>query len=74
MTLTIITFYATISDPQIGGTNMTLLTTLGNLGTSWSRTGALWLIELLTYKQCSKNVIGSGLLSNDTNTIMNVRK
>ncbi|KAL4098375.1 hypothetical protein QTP88_023000 [Uroleucon formosanum] len=53
MTLTSMTFYASISDPKIGGTNMTLLTTISNLGNVWSKTGALWLIEFLTFKRCS---------------------
>lgn len=55
MTLTSMTFYANISDPKIGGTNMTLLTTISNLGNVWSKTGALWLIEFLTFKQCSND-------------------
>lgn len=46
-------FYASISDPQIGGTYMTLLNTVANLGSIGSRTGALWLIDFLTYKRCS---------------------
>jgi len=53
MTLTSMAFYASISDPKIGGTNMTLLTTISNLGNSWSKSGALWLIEFLTFKRCS---------------------
>lgn len=53
MTLTSMAFYASISDPKIGGTNMTLLATISNLGNAWSKTGALWLIELLTIKRCS---------------------
>lgn len=48
-------FYARVSDPKIGGTNMTLLSTVGNLGTSWSKTGALWLIDFFTYRQCSND-------------------
>ncbi|XP_029343305.1 acetyl-coenzyme A transporter 1 isoform X2 [Acyrthosiphon pisum] len=55
MTLTAMTFYASISDPKIGGTNMTLLTTISNLGNVWSKTGALWLIEFLTLKRCSND-------------------
>jgi len=55
MTLTSMTFYASISDPKIGGTNMTLLTTISNLGNVWSKTGALWLIEFLTFKKCSSD-------------------
>lgn len=53
MLLTAVSFYASISDPKIGGTNMTLLTTISNLGSSFSKTGALWLIEYATFKQCS---------------------
>lgn len=56
MTLTSISFYASISDPKIGGTNMTLLTTISNLGNAFSKTGALWLIELLTFKRCSNDL------------------
>lgn len=48
-------FYASISDPKIGGTNMTLLSTIGNIGMVASNTGALWLIEFLTFKQCSND-------------------
>ncbi|XP_025411412.1 acetyl-coenzyme A transporter 1-like isoform X2 [Sipha flava] len=53
MLLMAVSFYASISDPKIGGTNMTLLTTISNLGLSFSKTGALWFIEYCTFKQCS---------------------
>lgn len=53
MLLTIMAFYAIISDPKIGGTNMTLLTTIANIGNIWSSSAALWLIDFLTLKQCS---------------------
>ncbi|WAR13838.1 ACATN-like protein [Mya arenaria] len=36
-------FNAKVSDPAIGGTYMTLLNTLGNLGWSWPSTLGLWL-------------------------------
>lgn len=52
--VTVMGFYANISDPKIGGTNMTLLTTIGNIGLVWSNSGALWLIDFLTFKRCSK--------------------
>lgn len=48
-------FFARISDPLFGGTNMTLLNTLLNLGTAWANTAALWMTDLLTYKQCSNS-------------------
>ncbi|VVC38254.1 Hypothetical protein CINCED_3A007861 [Cinara cedri] len=53
MMLTIMAFYAIISDPKIGGTNMTLLTTIANIGNIWSSSAALWLIDYVTFKQCS---------------------
>lgn len=46
-------FFAKISDPKIGGTNMTLLTTVSHLGIKGSVTIALWLHDLLTFKKCS---------------------
>jgi len=55
MMLMAMSFYAGVSDPKIGGTNMTLLSTIGNIGMVWSQSGALWLIDVLTFKQCSNN-------------------
>ncbi|XP_073970578.1 acetyl-coenzyme A transporter 1 isoform X2 [Rhodnius prolixus] len=46
-------FYAVISDPSAGGTYMTLLNTLSNLGGTWTTTVALWLVDPLTQKYCS---------------------
>ncbi|KAK9501712.1 hypothetical protein O3M35_012388 [Rhynocoris fuscipes] len=46
-------FYAVISDPSAGGTYMTLLNTLSNLGGTWTTTCALGLVDNLTYKSCS---------------------
>ena len=45
-------FHAKISDPAIGGTYMTLLNTLANLGGNWPSTLALWLIDYFTLKKC----------------------
>ncbi|GAA6065966.1 acetyl-coenzyme A transporter 1, partial [Tachysurus ichikawai] len=45
-------FHAKVSDPLIGGTYMTLLNTLTNLGGNWPSTLALWLVDPLTSKQC----------------------
>lgn len=55
MFVAVMGFFARISDPLIGGTNMTLLNTLTNLGTAWANTVALWMTDFLTYKQCSNN-------------------
>lgn len=46
-------FFARVSDPGVGGTYMTLLNTLSNLGGNWPNTVALWLVEPLSWKQCT---------------------
>lgn len=56
-------FFAKVSDPAVGGTYMTLLNTLSNLGANWPATAALWFVDPLTYRQCSTD------LSNDCSTI-----
>ncbi|CAN9511497.1 unnamed protein product [Ophioblennius macclurei] len=45
-------FHAKVSDPFIGGTYMTLLNTVTNLGGNWPSTVALWLVDPLTSKEC----------------------
>ncbi|XP_018591628.2 acetyl-coenzyme A transporter 1 isoform X2 [Scleropages formosus] len=45
-------FNAKVSDPVIGGTYMTLLNTVTNLGGNWPSTLALWLVDPLTLKEC----------------------
>lgn len=55
MFVAVMGFFARISDPLFGGTNMTLLNTLTNLGTAWANTAALWMTDFLTYQQCSNN-------------------
>ena len=44
--------FAKISDPAVGGTYMTMLNTLTNLGGNWPSTLALWIIDQLTWKRC----------------------
>ncbi|EDV96397.1 acetyl-coenzyme A transporter 1 [Drosophila grimshawi] len=46
-------FFAKISDPAVGGTYMTFLNTLCNLGGNWPNTVVLWLVDVLTLKQCT---------------------
>ncbi|XP_023180089.1 acetyl-coenzyme A transporter 1 [Drosophila hydei] len=46
-------FFAKISDPAVGGTYMTFLNTLCNLGGNWPNTVVLWLVDVLTVKQCT---------------------
>ncbi|CAK6965187.1 acetyl-coenzyme A transporter 1 [Scomber scombrus] len=45
-------FHAKVSDPIIGGTYMTLLNTVTNLGGNWPSTLALWMVDPLTSKEC----------------------
>ncbi|XP_061637724.1 acetyl-coenzyme A transporter 1 isoform X2 [Phyllopteryx taeniolatus] len=45
-------FHAKVSDPLIGGTYMTLLNTVTNMGGNWPSTVALWLVDPLTWKEC----------------------
>ncbi|XP_029699948.1 acetyl-coenzyme A transporter 1 isoform X1 [Takifugu rubripes] len=45
-------FHAKVSDPLIGGTYMTLLNTVTNLGGNWPSTVALWVVDPLTLKGC----------------------
>ena len=45
-------FFAKISDPAIGGTYMTLLNTVTNLGSKWPNALALYLLPKLTLAQC----------------------
>ena len=46
-------FHAKISDPVIGGTYMTLLNTVSNLGGVWPSSLVLWAVDGLTWKTCS---------------------
>ncbi|XP_061493098.1 acetyl-coenzyme A transporter 1 [Rhineura floridana] len=52
MYVAIMAFNAKVSDPLIGGTYMTLLNTVSNLGGNWPATLALWLVDPLTAKEC----------------------
>lgn len=42
MFVSVMAFHARVSDPSIGGTYMTLLNTVSNLGGNWPATLALW--------------------------------
>ncbi|XP_049809604.1 acetyl-coenzyme A transporter 1 [Schistocerca nitens] len=53
MFVAVMAFFARISDPAVGGTYMTLLNTVANLGGNWPATVALWFVDGLTYKACS---------------------
>lgn len=53
MFVAVMAFFAKISDPAVGGTYMTLLNTICNLGGNWPTSVVLWLVDVLTWKQCS---------------------
>lgn len=46
-------FFAKISDPAVGGTYMTFLNTIANLGGNWPTTAALYFVDALTFRKCS---------------------
>lgn len=49
-------FFAKISDSSVGGTYMTLLNTVTNLGGNWPGILALYFVDPLTWKQCEGGV------------------
>lgn len=53
MFVAVMAFFAKISDPAVGGTYMTFLNTLSNLGGNWANTVILWLVDVLTWKECA---------------------
>lgn len=52
MFVAVMAFFAKVSDPRSGGTYMTLLNTLSNLGGTWPSTVFLWLVDILTWRNC----------------------
>lgn len=61
MFVAVMAFFAKISDPSVGGTYMTLLNTICNLGGNWPTSIILWLVDVLTWKQC--------IIQNPTNNL-----
>jgi len=45
-------FYNRVADPLIGGTYMTMLNTLANMGNAWPSTVAFFIVGQTTYKVC----------------------
>eukprot|EP01038_Epipyxis_sp_PR26KG_P012819 gene12819-17189_t len=58
MFISFMSFFAKISDPSIGGSYMTLLNTICNIGAKWPNVLCLWLIPKLTFSTCYKAVDG----------------
>ena len=51
-----VAFSARISDPTIGGTYMTMLNSIANLGRRWPNALMLWAVDHLTWKRCQFNL------------------
>lgn len=49
-------FFTQVSDKSIGGTYMTLLNTISNIGVNWPATLALYLVDTLSFKSCEMTV------------------
>ncbi|QSL64609.1 hypothetical protein MERGE_001910 [Pneumocystis wakefieldiae] len=54
--ISITAFHTRIADPIIGGTYMTLLNTVSNLGGTWPRYFVFESIDFFTKSYCSKNI------------------
>lgn len=52
MFVAVMAFFAKISDPAVGGTYMTMLNTVCNLGGNWPTAMVLWLVDVLTWRKC----------------------
>lgn len=53
MHIVLTAFFIRVSDPTIGGTYMTMLHTIDQVGYTWPHTLALWMVESLTWRDCS---------------------
>jgi PAT family acetyl-CoA transporter-like MFS transporter 1 len=51
--VSLMAFFARVSDPLVGGSYMTTLNTATNLGSKWPNTAVLFLVNQLTWKECS---------------------
>ena len=56
--ISLMTFFTKVSDPNIGGTYMTFLNTVSNLGSKWPNSVALWFQPKLTIASCQLTTDG----------------
>lgn len=68
--VSLMAFHASVSDPKIGGTYMTLLNTITNLGANWPSTLSLWLVDKLKMERCNE-VCAESMTVNTTSTDRN---
>ena len=52
LSVTQTSFFTRICDKTVGGTYMTLLNTISNIGSNWPSTLSLYLVDIFTYKAC----------------------
>eukprot|EP00897_Mesotaenium_endlicherianum_P005807 jgi/Mesen1/5254/ME000263S04355 len=55
------TFFARVSDSSMGGTYLTLLNTIANLGSAWPKFFVFLLVDMLTVQACRDPGLGQGL-------------
>lgn len=53
MITTNLAFFSRISDSRFGGTYMTLVNTITNIGSAWTSFVVLGMVDFLTFKECS---------------------
>ena len=52
MFVSLMAFNARVSDPAIGGTYMTLLNTIANVAAAIPKTAMLWMVDVVSFKDC----------------------
>jgi PAT family acetyl-CoA transporter-like MFS transporter 1 len=52
LSVTQTSFFTRICDKKVGGTYMTLLNTISNIGSNWPATLSFYLVDLFTYRAC----------------------
>ncbi|KAI9911069.1 hypothetical protein PsorP6_008839 [Peronosclerospora sorghi] len=67
-------FYARISDPSIGGTYMTFLNTVSNLGSKWPNSLSLAVVDHLTTRECLGGVFHDQVLDIGSRTCSNAEE
>ncbi|CAH1738885.1 unnamed protein product [Aphis gossypii] len=68
MSVARLAWFNRISDPRFGGTYMTLLNTLSHISIHWSTSIAIFMIDVLTFKECSLDYKNNCSTSNLSNT------
>lgn len=67
-------FHTQIADPLIGGTYMTLLNTVSNLGGTWPRPLVLKAVDYFTVSSCSVSGVKDPLMDTATHLLHNVSR